>query len=51
MHIPDNYLSPSTCAVMAVAMIPIWTVAVKKVKEEPRKRRFPCWAYVRLSRF
>ena len=41
MHIPDNYLSPSTCAVMAVAMIPIWTVAVKKVKEELPKEKIP----------
>ena len=32
MHIPDNYLSPETCAVMGAAMIPVWTKAVKKVK-------------------
>jgi hypothetical protein len=30
VHIPDNYLSPSTCAVMAAAMVPVWTVSVKK---------------------
>lgn len=24
MHIPDNYLSPSTCATLFVAMTPIW---------------------------
>ena len=29
MHIPDNYLSPSTCAVMFAAMVPVWTIAVK----------------------
>lgn len=34
MHIPDNYLSPQTCAVMAVAMVPVWAISVKKVKEE-----------------
>lgn len=41
MHIPDNYLSPSTCAVMGAAMVPVWTIAVKKVKEEVSKVRIP----------
>ncbi len=41
MHIPDNYLSPSTCAVMGAAMIPVWTVAVKKVKSEITKVKMP----------
>lgn len=41
MHIPDNYLSPSTCAVMGAAMIPVWVMAVKKVKEEVPKERIP----------
>lgn len=37
MHIPDNYLSPSTCAVMGAVMLPVWYIAVKKVKEEVPK--------------
>jgi len=41
MHIPDNYLSPSTCAVMAVAMVPVWTAAVKHVKKELPKEKLP----------
>lgn len=41
MHIPDNYLSPSTCAVMGAAMIPVWSLAVKKVKEEVTKVKIP----------
>jgi len=41
MHIPDNYLSPSTCAVMSAAMVPVWTVAVKKVKEEIPREKIP----------
>ena len=41
MHIPDNYLSPSTCAVMGAVMLPVWTRAVKKVKEEVNKRKMP----------
>ena len=30
MHIPENYLSPSTCGVLAVAMAPIWYLSVQK---------------------
>ncbi len=41
MHIPENYLSPSTCAVMTAAMIPVWVHAVKKVKEELPKEKIP----------
>ena len=29
MHIPDNYLSPQTDAVMAVAMVPVWVHCIK----------------------
>lgn len=32
MHIPDNYLSPQTDAVMAVAMVPVWAHCIKKVR-------------------
>ena len=32
MHIPDNYLSPQTDAVMAVAMVPVWIHCIKKVR-------------------
>ena len=41
MHIPDNYLSPSTCAVMGAAMVPVWTKAVRKVKEEIPRVKIP----------
>ncbi len=34
MHIPENYLSPATCAVMTAAMVPVWAHSVKKIKEE-----------------
>ena len=33
MHIPENYLSPVTCAVMGAAMIPVRIHAVKKTNE------------------
>ena len=41
MHIPDNYLSPATCAVMGAVMIPVWAVSVHKVKEEVSKEKLP----------
>lgn len=34
MHIPDNYLSPVTCAAMAAVMVPVWAVSVKKVRKD-----------------
>lgn len=39
MHIPENYLSPATCAVMTAAMVPVWAHSVKKVKEELPKEK------------
>ena len=41
MHIPENYLSPSTCAVFGVAMIPLWTRSLTKVREELSPERLP----------
>jgi cobalt/nickel transport system permease protein len=41
VHIPDNYLSPATCAVMGAAMAPVWTVAVRRVSAEVEKARIP----------
>lgn len=41
MHIPDNYLSPSTCAVMTTAMVPVWVMAARKVQRELSPSRIP----------
>lgn len=41
MHIPENYLSPQTCGVFDVAMIPIWAIAVKKVRETVPREKMP----------
>ena len=41
MHIPENYLSPSTCAVLGAAMLPVWAVAIKNVKNEIKKEKLP----------
>lgn len=39
MHIPDNYLSPSTCAVLATATAPVWIHSVKRIKAELPKEK------------
>jgi len=41
MHIPDNYLSPSTCATFGVAMLPIWRRASLTVKAEITRQKMP----------
>lgn len=41
MHIPENYLSPATCAVMGASMVPVWRKAVEKVKTEIPKAKIP----------
>ena len=41
MHIPENYLSLSTCAVMAAAMVPAWGYSINKVRKEIPKARMP----------
>lgn len=41
MHIPENYLSPSTCAVFDVAMVPVLAHAVKKVRNTVPADRMP----------
>lgn len=41
MHIPDNYLSPATCAVMGAAMAPVWTLAAHHVRKDLPKEKIP----------
>lgn len=41
MHIPDNYLSPSTCAALGAVMIPVWRRAVTRVQKEISKQKLP----------
>lgn len=41
MHIPDGYLSPSTCAVMGAACVPFWAMAVRRVKAAFNARLAP----------
>ena len=41
MHIPDGYLSPSTCAALYAGATPFWWVALRKVREEMHTRTIP----------
>ena len=41
MHIPDNYLSPATCAVMGAVMIPVWALSVRHVRSKVPKEKLP----------
>ncbi|MBP2642529.1 MAG: cobalamin [Firmicutes bacterium] len=44
MHIPDGYLSPSTCATLGVVMVPIWYRASTKLKDTLDISRIPLLA-------
>ena len=41
MHIPDGYLSPSTCAVAAGAMTPVWFTAGRRMRKVVATRYAP----------
>ncbi len=41
MHIPDGYLSPSTCASLYAASAPFWYVALRRVKQVLSSRTVP----------
>jgi cobalt/nickel transport system permease protein len=46
MHIPDGYLSPSTCAVAYAAAAPFWMIALRKVRDLLQTRLVPLLAVV-----
>jgi cobalt/nickel transport system permease protein len=41
MHIPDGYLSPSTCAVLYAAAFPFWSIALRRLKRRLMTRLVP----------
>jgi cobalt/nickel transport system permease protein len=41
MHIPDGYLSPQTAVPLVAAMVPVWSIALKKVKQNLKKKDIP----------
>lgn len=51
MHIPDGYLSPSSCAVAYAAALPFWTVALRRVGRLLQNRLVPLLAVVSAACF
>src|SRR4051794_3635198 len=41
MHIPDGYLSPSTCAGLYAAAAPFWYIALRRLKHTLTTRMIP----------
>lgn len=41
MHIPDGYLSPSTCAALYAAALPFWSGALRRMREAASGRAVP----------
>jgi cobalt/nickel transport system permease protein len=44
MHIPDGYLSPQTTIPVLAGMVPVWAVALRKVKKTLSAKRIPTLA-------
>ena len=44
MHIPDGYLGPATAAAGFAAMIPLWAIAVNRVKKTLKAKQAPLLA-------
>lgn len=41
MHVPDGYLSPSTCAALYAAALPFWGIAVRRIRKLLATRLVP----------
>lgn len=41
MHIPDGYISPQTALPFIGIMLPVWGIAIKKIKKTLKKREVP----------
>jgi cobalt/nickel transport system permease protein len=51
MHIPDGYLSPITCLIMFLAMLPFWYFGVRKLRQTMNARSVPLIALVAAFSF
>ncbi|MBV9998482.1 MAG: cobalt transporter CbiM [Verrucomicrobia bacterium] len=51
MHIPDGYLSPSTCAVLYAGATPFWVIALKRVRRALSARLVPLLSLVAAFSF
>ncbi len=44
MHIPDGYLGPASCGFFYALMLPIWSLAARKVKKTLQAKQVPLLA-------
>ena len=51
MHIPDGYLSPSTCAVLYAGAAPFWIIALKRVRRALSAKLVPLLSLVSAFSF
>jgi cobalt/nickel transport system permease protein len=51
MHIPDGYLSPSTCAALYAGATPFWVIALKRVRRVLSARLVPLLSLVAAFSF
>ena len=51
MHIPDGYLSPSTCAALYAGALPFWHVSLKRVQRNITTRVVPLLSLVAAFSF
>ena len=51
MHIPDGYLSPATCVVMFLIMLPFWYVGLRKLREKLNAKSAPLIALLAAFSF
>lgn len=51
MHIPDGYLSPVTCVIMFVLVLPFWMMGIRKLRETMSARSVPLIALMAAFSF
>jgi len=51
MHIPDGYLSPVTCLIMFLIVLPFWAIGVRKIRERMNAQSVPLIALLAAFSF
>ena len=51
MHIPDGYLSPATCLIMFLLILPFWGIGLRKIRQNMNARSVPLIALIAAFSF
>ena len=51
MHIPDGYLSPVTCLIMFLIVLPFWVIGIRKIRERMSGKSVPLIALLAAFSF